>query len=236
MQHTICDHCLETRPISASYCPHCGEAQDPWVNPLFARQFTPTRIIDVRSARRQHRRLGLAALGLAVLFGLGGAFLVASVDGESTDQPAPRVHAVYAAEADAPDEASPVSFLVSAAPGGFDIVADGDLIHQIRTHEGSRYGSLEDRQRAVTVRLDHIVGKKSGRVAANQAGDRYEIVWSEGDTSFRLFDVTEADSAVFGTDSVDLLANLIVDRMNAVVDKSRPLHLSDAALSTPRNG
>lgn len=243
---SICSHCDRVQPAGATFCPFCGTATGT------AADATPTEIlepvpqtaemptvggfdtlsIEKFAARRRNRGLLAAALGIVtaatIAAGLWtGAWLSAHLPESKAIQAAPaRVAPPQKQKSD--EGIVPLILMVQTAPGGFDIVSGKDVVHQIRTVEGSRYKTLEERQRAVTVRLDHIADKTTGRFQAQAAGDHYEVVWSDGSTSFRICDVTKADAAQYFSDSIDIVANLVADRMNAATSRPAP-GVSDAS-------
>jgi hypothetical protein len=110
----------------------------------------------------------------------------------------------------------------------FDVRAEGPShasiyygakqILELKTAEGSRYDTVEQRARSVTVRLTHVAQKQreerleNGRFVARMNGDRYEVVWDDGSKHpFRIKDLTSHDVKKKGQMAID--ANLQADAL-----------------------
>lgn len=224
MTDTFCTACHRQYPSEAAFCPFCGSEAPPRVNPRAIVAFTPTAEVAIpRHESTIARRLLIVGAVVAVLATIAAAAFVGEILREHVGAGDSFAATTPEGATEPTDERPlPPILAVRDAPGGFDIVHGDELMHQIRTADGSRYASLRERRRAITVRLDHVADKTEGAFEARAAGEHYEIVWSDGATSFRVFDVTRADAVVYGSEAVDLVANLAADRMNAAIGRQPP--------------
>ncbi len=179
-------------------------------------------IDDFRPWRRHLAKVAVAA-AVAIAIGAGavvGSWLSEQVETRSVsaDQ-APASIAEPAAEK--PDEKPRPEFDVRTSDGTVELRVDGEVVHTVSGTDGSRYETLEERGRSIEVRLDHVAEKSTGSFHARVAGDHWELVYRGDGSDFRILDVTEADARALDGE-VDLVAQLLADRLNAAVGHERP--------------
>lgn len=177
---------------------------------------------DFRPWRRHLGRIAVV-LGLVATVGAGifvGAWLSEQVS--ERDITARQAVASTAPKADTTPQKPAAKLGVRRLDDdGFELLVDDEVVHTVSTAEGSRYETLEARARSIDVRLQHVADKASGGFHARVAGDHWELVYRDGESDFRILDVTEADAALLDS-PVDLVAQLLADRLNDATGQERP--------------
>lgn len=224
-----CSTCFNHFPGAAQFCPYCGAealAEPPvafnrtLVNALVrAPAENATIAIEAidesfRGISRHGVRIAVAALLLLTV--VAGVLVGSWLSITSRSAPAMAGGSPEVTEMVQGDQGSDIApkFWVAQLATSFEIVRNAEVVHTVSSAEGSRYDDVVARAKAVDVRLRHAAEKTGGRFAARVSGENYEVIWTDGETDFRVMDVTPAD-AKLSESSPDVVANLLVDRLNA---------------------
>lgn len=178
---------------------------------------------DFRTWRR-HAAKGAVAVGLAAAIWAGvvvGSWLSEQVQTGPVSAEQAAASVADQVTADEPQEEPRPEFSIQTSEDKFEVRVDDEVVHTVATAEGSRYETLEKRAHSVEVRLDHVAAKLTGSFHARVAGDHWELVYRDDGSDFRILDVTEADADALDGE-VDLVAQLLADRLNAAVGNERP--------------
>ncbi len=220
--NTPCTTCHTPVPAAASFCPFCGDAAAaPFNNDLVSRllrepNVSETMMMEPVEDFRPGRKHGLKLfVGVAVTSAVIAGIFVGNWLADIVFRPAELLPAVTMVVPDEEPAAPALAALVVSAneTGGFDLTRGAEIIYTVKSADGSRYKTIDERMRSVAVRFNHISKKGEGRFAARLVGDHYELVWADRTGDFRLMDVTDQDAG--SSTNADFTANYLADRLNA---------------------
>ena len=224
-------------PQNAAYCPQCGAHAAPFNAALISDLDERSELdLDIpMTIPRRHNGLVMLLAG-ALMATAGVAYLWMG----SSNAPAPEVAAVTesapVAVGAAPQTEKKIAYIdtkltVDNSAAVSTLAYDGRPLVDIRTAQGSRYETNNERVKAIELRVRHAwqtsaASQAAPSFTARANGSIYEVVWSRADGEpFRVLDVTPQDVRLWekqnGKTSTAILAHLIADRLTSMID-ARP--------------
>lgn len=223
--------CGHQIPNEATFCPFCGSPnQTPVkVNASGLEALISAAEVDMEEPQVPTRRVWpmVVSVALVALLGLGFLAILPSDEAAPTEEVAEVVESVPVVET-APVLAFGPEKLATAIDGKHgEVRYAGQTLFRIEGAKGSRYKTVEERTEAFRLRVSHAFTTESSadstpRFIAQMVDGNYEVVWKRADTNFLITDITSEDvknwEKANGKSSPAILANLVADRLNVMLE------------------